>query len=434
MSTTEAPTHGGSNQKRRGSRIGRWMSLSLLVMLSMTLGGMLGAGFNSSENAGASTMLTQLEEFRIVEETYDMIREHYVLSDEFSDEELMYGASRGMIDALGDEGHSSFLDPEEAIDFERSSRGELIGIGIQVDIEAPQPVVIAPIDGSPAFEAGIRSGDVIIAVDGVQYSDVEPREFLNLIRGEEGTDVTVTLRHANELEPYDVTITRAKIDVRPVSYMMMPDNVLWLRLSQFSVGATEGVVQALQYGKSQGMTGVVLDLRNNPGGLVFEAIGVASQFIPGGSVLYQEQNADGSMHEVRTIGNSGEWQTGPLAVLINEGSASASEIVSSGIRANDRGSLYGETTFGTGTVLLPYDLSDGSVALLGVKLWLTADGEEIWKRGVEPDTTVTLEPGVSPRLPIEYETETLTDDDLAALEDQQLLRAHDAIVQLASGG
>jgi carboxyl-terminal processing protease len=415
----------------RASSFGRGLCLTILLMLSMTLGGMIGAGFNPEGNATASTMLSQLEEFQIVEETYDTIRSSYVLADEFSDQELMYGASRGMIDALGDEGHSTFLDPQEALEFERSARGELIGIGIQVDTTGPQPIVVAPIDGSPAFDVGIRSGDVIIAVDGVQSTDVTPQELVDLIRGKEGTDVTVTLRRQNELEPYEVTITRARIDVRPVSYRMLPEGVLWLRVSQFSSGATEGVVEALRFGQQQGMTGVVLDLRNNPGGLVFEAIGIGSQFIPGGSVLYQEQNADGSVHEVRTIGTEGEWQRGELAVLINEGSASASEIVSSGIRDNDRGQLYGETTFGTGTVLLPFELSDGSVALLGTKLWLTASGEEIWKRGVEPETVVTLEPGVSPRLPIEFETKALTEDDLAGVEDTQLLTAFRSLVSSA---
>jgi carboxyl-terminal processing protease len=333
----------------------------------------------------------------------------------------MYGAASGMIEALGDEGHSSFLDPQEALDFERSSRGELIGIGIQVDVTGPLPVVIAPIDGSPAFEAGIQSGDVIIAVDGTLSADVGAEDVVDLIRGEAGTDVNLTIRHQDELEPIELTISRALIDVDPVSYIMMPNDVLWLRVSQFSAGATEGVVEALRYGQSQGMTSVILDLRNNPGGLVFEAIGIGSQFLPANSVLYQEQDADGSVREVNTLGSGGEWQDGDLVVLINNGSASASEIVSSGIKSNDRGTVLGETTFGTGTVLLPFPLSDDSVALLGIKLWLTADGEQIWKQGVDPDIEVTLEPGVSPTLPFQFEAEMVGDEDLASLDDAQLL-------------
>lgn len=416
-----------SSHPPHAHRIARWVMIAVLVAVSTSFGAMLGAGFDRHEGVTASTMLSQIPEFQVVEETYDAIRENYVLSDQISDEDLMYGASSGMVDALGDEGHSSFLNPQEAQEFERSSRGELIGIGIQIDLTGPQPVVIAPIDGSPAFEAGIEPGDVIIAVDGVQTADVDPQEVGELIRGEEGTDVTLTLRHQDELEPYEVTITRAQIEIDPVSYIMLPNGVLWLRLSQFSTGATEGVVEALRYGKEQGMTGVVLDLRNNPGGLVFEAIGVGSQFLPGGSVLYQEQAADGTVNEVTTVGNEGEWQSGELVVLINDGSASASEIVSSGIRDNERGELYGQTTFGTGTVLRPFELSGGSVALLGTKLWLTADGDDIWKQGVDPNHEVTLEPGVSPAYPFVFEKEALTERDLAGLEDSQLLAAYEGL-------
>lgn len=405
--------------------------IAILLVLSTSFGALLGSGLDRSDGATAATMLTQIPEFQIIEETYDAIRKNYVLSDDITDEDLIYGASRGMVEALGDEGHSTFLDPQEAIDFQRSSRGELIGIGIRIDTSGPQPIIIAPIDGSPAFEAGIRPGDVVISVDGVEALEVGAEEAANLIRGEEGTEVTLVLRHQEELEPYEVTLTRQRIDVDPVSYVMLPNDVLWLRVSQFSAGATEGVVEALRYGNEQGMAGVLLDLRNNPGGLVFEAIGIGSQFLPEGSVLYQEQNSDGSVHEVRTIGAEGQWQTGDLVVLINEGSASASEIISSGVKENDRGTLYGETTFGTGTVLLPFDLSDGSVALLGTKLWLTASGSEIWKRGVEPDFAVSLEPGVAPKLPFEFDEAALTDDQLATLDDGQLLRAYEELVALA---
>lgn len=412
---------------RRRSTYSRIGIVAILMLLSTSFGVVLEDRFDQLQGANASTMLTQIPEFQVVEETYDAIRENYVLSDEITDEELMYGASSGMVEALGDEGHSTFLNPEDAKKFEQQSRGELIGIGIQVDTSGPQPIVIAPIDGSPAFEAGIRPGDVIIAVDGVLSLDVGAEEVVDLISGEVGTDVTLTIRHQDELEPIDITITRAQIQIEPVSYIMMPNGILWLRVSQFSAGATEGVVEALRYGNSQGMTGVILDLRNNPGGLVFEAIGIGSQFLPGGSVLYQEQDAEGNVHEVKTIGSSGEWQEGDLVVIVNNGSASASEIVSSGIQDNERGTLIGETTFGTGTVLLPIDLTGGSVALLGTKLWLTADGHDIWKKGVEPDITVTLEPGVPPKLPIEYEKDALSDDDLAELGDTQLLQAYDQI-------
>jgi carboxyl-terminal processing protease len=388
----------------------------------------------SPAGAQSGEELANLDEYGILSETYSLIRENYVESDEVTDEQLIYGASRGMIDALGDEGHSTFLDPEEAEVFEASSRGELIGIGIQIDTEVSPPVVIVPIQGSPAFEAGIEQGDEILTVDGVDTTELDrPEDVGNLIRGEEGTDVTLELRHEGEEETYEVTITRARIKVDPVSWAMLPNDILWIRLSEFSSGATEGMQEALREGKSLGAKGVILDLRMNPGGLVFEAIGVGSQFLPNDSILYQEEDVDGNITEVRTVGSNGEWQEGPLVVLINGDSASASEIVSSSIRDNDRGILIGETTFGTGTVLLPFELDDGSLAVLGTELWLTADGEEIWKKGVDPDLEVELDPQADVVFPFTYEDNVVSGDAFAALLDNQLTRAHDEITEETEG-
>jgi carboxyl-terminal processing protease len=205
---------------------------------------------------------------------------------------------------------------------------------------------------------------------------------------------------------------------------------MWLRLSQFTSGATEAVREALREGKAAGAEAVVLDLRNNPGGLVFEAIGVNSQFLPNGTVLYQEQDKDGDIRPLETVGNDGEWLDGPLVVLINNGSASAAEITSSALNEAGRADLYGETTYGTGTVLLPFELEDGSIAMLGTDLWLTADGEQIWKKGVPPTVEVVLEPGVTVDVPSLHEAETIEQDEFAQIEDTQLTAAYDEAVKL----
>lgn len=379
--------------------------------------------------------LADLESFSILEDTYNIIREDYVLSDEFTGEDLIYGASRGMVDALGDEGHSRFLDPEEAESFELSSRGELVGIGIQVDTTQSPPRVIMPIQNSPAFEAGIEAGDLILSVDGTdttEFSDEE--EALAAIRGDEGTDVTLELIHEGEVDSYEVTITRARIIIESISWAMLPDDVLWVRISEFSSGTTEDLQAALQAGKALGARGVILDLRANPGGLVFEAIGVGSQFQPDGSVLFQEQDAEGEVREVSTVGGSGEWQEGPLVVLIDGDSASAAEITSSSIDDNGRGILVGQQTVGTGTVLLPMELSDGSTVLIGTEMWLTADGDVIWHEGVPPTIEIANEPGVQVTLPFTYDGNEVTDDQFAELEDDQLLTAFDEITQQIGGG
>jgi carboxyl-terminal processing protease len=208
---------------------------------------------------------------------------------------------------------------------------------------------------------------------------------------------------------------------------MLPNDVLWIRLSEFSSGATEGMQAALREGKELGATSVILDLRANPGGLVFEAMGVGSQFLPDDSILYREQDRGGQVTGVRTVGSNGEWQESPVIVLIDGDSASAAEIVSSALRDNERAELVGKTTYGTGTVLLPIDLEDGSSVLIGTDLWLTADGEEIWKKGVEPTIEVENEVGVSPKFPYLYENNQVTEAQLGEMPDAQLLKAYEEI-------
>jgi carboxyl-terminal processing protease len=411
----------------------RSMVMSVLLIMAMMVGAGLDRVAIQQGIVGADGVFTDIPEFKSLEDTYDLIRENYVESDEISDEQLLYGATKGMVDSLGDTGHSTFMTPEEAEKFTQQQNGILVGIGVQLDYTGNIVTVVAPIDNSPAFEAGIRSGDVILEVDGTVIADfwkgeesIQP-QVSELLSGEAGTDVTLKLIHAGETEPYEVTITRAKIELDPVSWRMLPNNVMWLRLSQFSSGATEGVKKALRDGKAAGAEAVILDLRNNPGGLVFEAIGINSQFMPNGTTMYKQEDKDGDMKPVKTIGNDGEWLEGPLVVLINGNSASAAEITSSALQASGRAQLYGETTYGTGTVLLPFTLDDGSIAMLGTDLWLTADDKQIWKKGVDPDVEVSLEPGVQVDIPILYSDQDITEDEYSQVEDNQLTAGYDAI-------
>ncbi len=431
-----APRNGdGARGASRMSRLDAHLrSLVMGLMLVLAVGAGIGIDRYLLEfsDAGAQTEtdITDVAEFQTLEETYRIIRESYVVSDEITDEQLMHGASAGMVDALGDTGHSTFLNPEEAEAFERSSRGELIGIGIQIDSESSPPRVIVPIQNSPAFKAGIEPGDVILSVDGQDTTELEPDvEVGSLIRGKEGTDVTLELQHQGETGSYTVTITRQRISVKPVSWAMLPNNVMWIRLSEFSSGATEGMQAALREGKELGAVSVILDLRANPGGLVFEAMGIGSQFLPDGSVLYRERNREDQVTAVRTVGSNGEWQDGAVIVLINGDSASAAEIVSSAMRDNERAELVGETTYGTGTVLLPTPLEDGSSVLIGTDLWLTADGEEIWKKGVDPTIEIENEAGVEPEFPYLFENNVVTAEQFEELPDTQLLMAYEEITR-----
>ena len=381
--------------------------------------------WQGGEIVGAASSFTESEEFAVLEQTWDLIHNEYADPAAVDDGALVYGAAEGMVDALGDDGHSRFLDPEAATDFEAATRGEFTGIGVEIDIPGDRPIVVVPIDGSPAAEAGVRSGDTILAIDGQTTERLEQEEIGDLIRGDAGTPVTLTLLHRGELTPYEVTMVRRTITLRPVTWRMLPGGVAQVRLAEFSVGATKELEEALVAARAHGATGVVLDLRDNPGGLVAEAVGVASQFMPEGRTIFRQQEREGEAKPLATVGTDGQWVDRPLVVLVNNGSASAAEIVGAALRDNGRATLLGETTYGTGTVLIPFEQPDGSVVLLGTALWLTADGDQIWRKGVVPDRSVRLPASATASRP--SSDGEVTADEFAASEDAQL---REAVVEL----
>lgn len=403
--------------------------MSVLLVFALLAGAGISQFF--TQVGIAQDRFSNASNYSIIGETYDVIRENYVLQADFSDEELVWGAARGMIETLGDTDHSRFLNPEEAQDWINSGNNELIGIGISVDLTGDLPVVIYPMKDSPAMKAGIQPGDTIVEIDGVDITDMDPRDATELIAGEAGTDVTLKLIHQGETEPYEVTITREKIEIDPVQYAMLPNNVLWLRLDQFSRGSSDRVAEGLAWGKEQGMTSVIFDLRGNPGGFVVEAEAVAAQFLPPGSPLYQELDISGKTKTMETYTENGAYLDGPLVVLVDENSASASEIVSSALMESGRAELVGLTTAGTGTVLLPFDLSDGSLAVIGIELFLTGHGTDIYKHGVEPTHEVQFSevPNEYPSFPasLSLDEGTMDQAKFDTLVDPQLHYAFDLL-------
>jgi carboxyl-terminal processing protease len=400
----------------------RWALIAVLVVGSMGVG----IGIDRLFLATASdSEVEEADGFTILDETYLVIRDNYVLEDEISDQDLMYGAAMGMVQSLGDTNHSRFYDPEDARRFVETSLGELTGIGVNIDATSLPLRVTMPIEGSPAYEAGIQAGDLIVGIDGVMLSDLSgPAEALTLIRGEEGTQLTLLIQRPGVVEPFEVTLTRTTIEIHPVSWAMLPGNVLWVRIDQFSRGAGEDFEAALQAGITLGATGLLLDLRANPGGLVTEAIAVGDQLLPKDSVLFQKEGADGEIEEVRTSSDEGLWQNASVVVVIDSDSASAAEIIASSLEDNGRAILVGETTAGTGTVLSPVELSDGSLVLVGTELWLTPHGEVIWHNGVDPTIEVENGEGVTVSLPFTFERHVVEEEALSGLEDDQLTTAH----------
>ena len=231
---------------------------------------------------------------------------------------------------------------------------------------------------------------MILAVDGTSTETIEPSDIVSRIRGAAGTQVTLTIRHVGDSASVDVTITRADVVVPASSWGMLPGTqIADVHVQQFSSGAGKAAMDNIQAALDAGATKIVLDLRGNPGGYVNEAVTLASQFIPEGSTVYEEKNRAGDVNPVKAE-SGGIAVNSPLVVLIDQGSASAAEIVSGAIQGNHRGKLVGEKTFGTGTVLNTFTLSDGSAIRLGVLEWLTPTGETIFGKGITPDVVVAL--------------------------------------------
>lgn len=404
--------------------------VALLLIATFVLGATAGRFIPFGSNAGASgSNLADQPGYGTLEETWQLIHEQYVDIQGIDDQDLIYGAARGMVDALGDTGHSAFMDPEETKSFNAAQSGELIGIGVMLDYQDGWPIVIAPISDSPAEAAGIQAGDLIVAVDDVATQDMTWPELSGRIRGEEGTDVKISVERPSTSEKLDFVITRARIELDPVAWTMLPDNIALVRLNEFSAGSSDQLKDALVAARDAGATSLILDLRNNPGGLVSEVIAVGSQFMPEGTVLFQQREQGTEPTSVLTVGNDGAWLDLPMRVLINRGSASAAEILSSSLAENGRAVTIGEKTFGTGTVLTPFTLSDGSTALLGTSEWLTAEGHVIWKEGVEPIIALDL---VSNAEIISFDDEQPTDQ--AALDEAKDEPLNRAIQDLTGRG
>jgi carboxyl-terminal processing protease len=356
----------------------------------------------------------------LIDEAWNIIQKDYVDQASVKPTQMTYGAISGMVDSLGDTGHSTFLSPEMVKEEQNFTQGQFEGVGLEIQMKGGKTVIVAPIDGSPAQKAGLHPGDIILKVNGVDVSGLSVGQVANMVLGPVGTQVTLNIQDPKTGGTRDVTLQRAQINLQNVTWHMLPGTTIaHLRLASFSQGVTQDLKQALQEIQAQGGTGLILDLRNDPGGLLSEAIGVASQFLTSGNVLL-ERNVKGEVKPI-PVESGGVAPTIPMVVLINGGTASAAEIVSGALQDAHRAQLVGETTFGTGTVLNEFPLSDGSALLLATEEWLTPNGGSIWHHGITPDVQVSLPANITPLVP---ETEQgLTATQLTASGDNQLLRA-----------
>jgi carboxyl-terminal processing protease len=395
--------------------------LSLFALTSTAFGaGIALGGSGLLFEPGVARAADQPGEFDIFWQAWNTVHRYFVDQEALDTTQLTYGAIRGMINALGDEGHTAFLTPEEVARHQADVSGVYSGIGARIGMEDGLPVIVAPFDGSPAQEAGVKAGDIIIEVDDEDVTSWPLNDIVENIRGEEGTEVQLTVLRPDESKSYEITITRGEIDAPTATWAMLPGtDVALVRLSQFSADASDELVAAIRDAKAAGADALIVDVRNNPGGLLDQAVNVTSQFVKDGNAL-QEADAAGR-RKVYPIRRGGVATDIPMVVLINRGSASSSEIFAGAMQDHNRAMVVGETTFGTGTVLQPFPLSDGSALMLGTKQWLTADGRLIRKQGIEPDVVVELPIGTELIYPSLMDDMTV--DELLVSEDAQVLKA-----------
>jgi len=363
-------------------------------------------------------------DFGLMAEAWNSIQAHYVDRAAIRPRPLTYGAIIGMVDALGDTDHSRFLSPDMIKAEQDFTAGKYKGIGAEIRMKGGHVVIVTPLDGSPAQKAGLRPGQIILRVDGKDVAGLSLIQVVKRISGPAGTRVTLRILDPGTGRTRDVPLVRAAITMNNISWHRLPGTKLaHLRISGFSRGVTDDLKQALQAIKREESAGLILDLRNNPGGLLAEAVSTASQFLSKGNVVLVK-DAEGRISPI-PVEKGGLAELIPMVCLVNGGTASGAEIVAGALQDHRRANLVGTTTFGTGTVLEQFPLSDGSALLLAVQEWLTPDGHTFWHKGITPNTVVPLPPETGPLFP--EEERDMSPQQMKARRDTQLMRAVDLL-------
>ncbi|HEU0224936.1 MAG TPA: S41 family peptidase [Steroidobacteraceae bacterium] len=363
------------------------------TLLAILLGCLLGVSLAWSAawvaGGGRGAPGLRVQDARLLSEVIDRIRADYV--DRTDDRELLKDAIRGMVGEL--DPHSAFMDANEFEDLRIATEGNYSGIGVEVTAASDAIVVIAPIDGSPAARAGIRAGDTILAVDGSAVGDSRLADTIARIRGEPGTVVNLSIGRKALPDPIEIAVERAIVAVHSVRHQLLEPGVGYLRISQFSdttgpdVG---GALRALRRDAGGELSGIVLDLRNNPGGVLDAAVEVSDAFLESGLIVSAEGRSKES--RFRMEAGAGDLARGArIAVLVNEGSASAAEIVAGALRDNGRAKLLGQRTFGKGSVQTVMPIGDGQALKLTTSRYYTPSGASIHERGLEPDIALPVQ-------------------------------------------
>jgi carboxyl-terminal processing protease len=357
-------------------------------------------------------------------ETWRLVEEHYVDCQAIQPVNMTRGAIHGMLASLGDFGHTTFATPEQLKELKASLEGHMEGIGARLTVRKKLPTVLDTLPGSPAREKGLKAGDVLLAVNHKPVADLALPDIVKMVRGPAGTVVHLEVMRAGRSEPVELAIPRARVNVPEASWHLLPDvPIAHIAIQEFGNRVDRQLEEALGEARSRGAKALILDVRGNMGGLKDQAVAVTSEFLKSGNV-FLEKDAKGQVTPI-PVKAGGHATDIPVAVLIDGGTASSAEIFAGALQDHQRGKLIGTKTFGTGTVLQAFGLSDGSAVFLAVTLWLTPNGREIWHKGITPDIEETLPDDAHVLLP-EMEA-GMTAGELARSQDTQLLKALDVL-------
>ena len=355
----------------------RFLSICSLAMVFFLAGG----GVMRARSADAD-----YDSLRRFSQVLDMVEQYYVKDVE--QKELIDGALKGMLQGL--DPHSTLLSTKEFQEMQESTNGEFFGVGVEITMENGQVLVVAPIEDTPGYRAGLRSGDIIVAVDGQYTMEMSLSEASSKMRGKRGTEVELLVLHKGEQRPVTMRIKREAIPVVSVKARELEPGYHWIRLTRFSGRTTQELLDALRDAKKNDIKGIVLDLRNNPGGLLDQSVSVSDVFLKDGVIVSIRGREEGNSRSYSAKSQADDVDV-PMVVLVNAGTASAAEIVAGALRDQKRALILGERTFGKGSVQNIIPLPDGTGLKLTVALYYTPSGKSIQAEGIVPDFELAWE-------------------------------------------
>ncbi|MBI5026838.1 MAG: S41 family peptidase [Nitrospirae bacterium] len=356
--------------------------LWVIILLVAFSGVMIGRWSTRSVSAEGEPY----EELKVFTEIMTLVKKNYV--EETKNKDLVYGAIKGMLYSL--DPHSYFMTPDAFKEMQVDTKGEFGGLGIQIGIKNNALTVIAPIDDTPAYKAGIKAGDKIIKINNESTKDMGLQDAVSKLRGPKGTSVTITIIREGWKEPRDFKIIREIIKIQSVKNKVLDDRIGYIKISQFQEKTAADLAEALKKLDAEKINSLILDMRNNPGGLLNIAVDVSSQFLPSGKLVVYIKGREGERTEYYTNSKKPHYEY-PMVVLVNEGSASASEIVAGALKDWGRAVIIGNQTFGKGSVQTVIPLSDGSGLKLTTAKYYTPKDKSIQTTGITPDIVVKLE-------------------------------------------